>query len=350
MKHRVWLAATGMLLLLSAGAGARPSMKASSPARGLAGPRLAQTNPTAPERLIPVATIPHPALAEPSGMVQCGVDPELFWVHNDSGDVPRLFAVGLDGRVAVPPWLAKKGFVAHQPGPGERLFPGLIIKRAALNDWEDITRCGDRLYIAETGNNGNARRDMGLYELFEPNPVAVEEASIFRFIPIAYPEQKSFPPAGPWNYDCEAVFCWNGKLYFITKNRPPMGISTPGDSANLYRLDSMDPLRVNLLTPVDRMEGTGGWVTAADANQEGTLVAMVVQAPEQSVWLFDRPASGDQLFSKPSRVRRLRFRDAGQIESLAFYRKDGKDEIVMINEERQLFRVPISKFLEERPR
>jgi hypothetical protein len=299
-------------------------------------------------KLTPVGVIPHPALAEPSGMVQCGINPNIFWVHNDSGDVPRLFAIDLSGQVSVPPWLAAKGFVAREPMEGEKLYPGLAIKKAALNDWEDIARCGDRLYIAETGNNGNARRDMGLYELFEPNPAAVEEASVFRFIPIAYPEQTAYPPLGPWEFDCEAVFCWQGRLYFITKNRPPQKVSIPANSANLYRLDSMDPLNVNVLTRVDTMEQTGGWVTAADANAEGTLVAMVVQAPEQSIWLFDRPAIGDQLFSKAARVRRLHFRQAGQIESLAFHKNEGQDELVMLNEERELFRIPLSMFEEVR--
>jgi hypothetical protein len=300
------------------------------------------------EKLTPVGIIPHPSLTEASGIVQCGVNPNVFWVHNDSGDIPRLFPIDLTGRVMVPPWKAARGFVGDVPKEDETLYPGLIIKKAALNDWEDITRCGDRLYIAETGNNGNVRRDMGLYELFEPNPLGVEEASVFRFLPIAYPEQKAFPPSGPWEYDCEAVFFLDGKPYFITKNRPAFQIDTPADSANLYRLDSMDPLQVNVLTRVDRMEGTGGWVTGASTNADGTLMAMVVQAPEQSIWLFDRPASGDRLFSDASRVRRLPFRDSGQVESLAFHRVDGRDEIVLLNEERQLFRVSLARFQDVR--
>lgn len=299
--------------------------------------------------LTPLATISHPELREPSGLVQSLSDPNVFWIHNDSGDVPRLFAVGLDGEVVVPPWVAKKGFVGHQPAEGEKLYPGMAVKKAALNDWEDITRCGDRLYIAETGNNGNARRDIGVYELFEPHPAAVEEASVFRFLPIAYPEQTTFPAQDKWEYDCEAVFCWDGKLYFITKNRANMAISSPADSANLYRLDSTDPLNVNRLTRVDRMEGTGGWVTSADASADGSMVAMVVQAPEQSVWLFDKPKQGDQLFSHPSRVRRFRFQHAGQIEGVAFHSQAGKDdELILLSEERQLFGIPLSLFEEVR--
>jgi hypothetical protein len=300
------------------------------------------------EKLTPVAEISHPLVVEASGMVQCGINPNYFWVHNDSGDIPRLFPIDLSGRLAIPPWKAAKGQVDQLPAKGETLYPGLILKKAALNDWEDIARCGDRLYIAETGNNGNVRRDMGLYELFEPNPLGVEEASVFRFIPIVYPEQQSFPPEGAWEFDCEAVFCLDGTLYFITKNRSRHEMYAPGDSANLYRLDSMDPLQVNTLSRVDRMEHTGGWVTGADSNEDGTLIAMVVQAPDPSVWLFDRPRQGDRLFSDASRVRRLRFRDSGQIESLAFHRVDGVDEIVLLSEERQLFRLPLSAFEEVR--
>lgn len=298
------------------------------------------------EKLVPVGTIPHPELIEPSGMVQCGIDPEFFWVHNDSGDVPRLFGINLKGEVIVPPWLARRGYVGHPPGPGEKLYPGMSIKMAALNDWEEIAWMDEKLYIAETGNNGNARRDIGLYELYEPNPGAVEEATVLRFIPVAYPDQTAYPPSGPWNYDCEAIFGWHGKIYFITKNRPPLDVYTPGNSANLYRLDTMVPHEVNMLTPVDTIEKTGGWVTAADANREGDLIAMLVQAPEQSIWLFDAPKSGDRFFSDASRVRRLKIRDSGQLEALTFYRKNGKDEIVVLNEERQLFRIPLENFEE----
>lgn len=297
----------------------------------------------AQEKLEPIATISHPELVEPSGMVRSGMKPDRFWVHNDSGDIPRIFAVDLKGKTTIPYWLANKGQVDHHPSTGERIFPGIFVKRAALNDWEDITRCQDMLYIAETGNNGNVRRDMGVYQLFEPNPDGVEEVTIFQFIPIAYPEQREFPPQGPWDYDCEAVFSWKDKLYFITKNRPPGQVYLPGNSANLYRLDTMDPLKVNMLTRIDSIQEIGGWVTAADASDDGELIAMLVERPKQCIWLFNKPPSGDKFFADASRVRRFDFKDAGQVESLTF---NGPDELIMLNEDRELFRIPISKFKE----
>lgn len=296
----------------------------------------------AQERLVPVSTILHPEILEPSGMVRSGLKPDLFWVHNDSGDVPRLFAVNLKGRVTIPYWLAAKGQVDHRPATGERVFPGVAIKRAALNDWEDITRMAGRLYIAETGNNGNARRDMGLYELFEPNAEGVEEANMFQYIPIAYPEQTEFPPTGPWEFDCEAIFAWSHHIYFVTKNRPAnQGIGTPANSANLYRLDTMDPLTVNTLVRVDRMENTGGWVTAADASDDGEMVAILVERPTPSIWLFDRPSEGDRFFSQANRIRRFRFEGAGQVESLSF---NGPEELIMLNEKGELYRIALSRF------
>ena len=91
-----------------------------------------------------------------------------YWAHNDSGAKPRLFAIDQNYEVRVPDWLR------HRYASGDALlrapWPGVEISNASLVDWEEIARVGDRLYIGDVGNNGNARRDLGFYELREPVP------------------------------------------------------------------------------------------------------------------------------------------------------------------------------------
>jgi hypothetical protein len=57
-------------------------------------------------------------------------------------------------------------------------------------------------------------------------PEATLQAHALKRIPVAYPDQKAFPDE-QWHFDCEAVFVFRGKLYFITKHRAPRQLNTP---------------------------------------------------------------------------------------------------------------------------
>ncbi len=94
---------------------------------------------------------------------------------------------------------------------------GVRVDMAANFDWEDIAIDGISLYIADVGNNGNARRDLGVYVLTEPNPEAVDRTRTRKWLPVAYPDQDTF--RRPAALDCEAVFVFGGKLHFLTKHR-----------------------------------------------------------------------------------------------------------------------------------
>ena len=56
--------------------------------------------------------------------------------------------------------------------PGKPPYPGVRLDGAANFDWEDIAIDGETLYVPDMGNNGNARRDLGVYVLPEPNPAS----------------------------------------------------------------------------------------------------------------------------------------------------------------------------------
>ena len=175
-----------------------------------------------PVRLEPVARVMHLPIAEQSGIVMSNTYPGVFWVHNDSGDSARLFALTADGHVIMPAWLSDEFIPDAASGAvgNKQPYLGLVIEGASNIDWEDIALDGDTLYVADTGNNGNARRDLGVYVLPEPNPRATDRQRVLKFLPVAYPDQKTFP-GEQWHYDCEALFVFHGKLYFVTKHRAP---------------------------------------------------------------------------------------------------------------------------------
>lgn len=87
-------------------------------------------------------------IPESSGVVKSRRHPDIFWVHNDSGNLPELFAINREGRI----------LGAHR------------IATANL-DWEDIAvdRQG-RLYIGDIGSNKGLLGLRVIHRIDEPEP------------------------------------------------------------------------------------------------------------------------------------------------------------------------------------
>jgi hypothetical protein len=278
-----------------------------------------------PEKLFNVEFNP---IKEMSGIVKSKRFEDVFWVHNDSGDSARLFAIDGRGKVIYPGYLNVHGEVVEE---GKSEWAGHKIFLAANLDWEDIAVDEEMIYISEMGNNGNARRDLGVYVVPELNPREVGGTRILKYLPIRYPEQQEFP-AKKWHYDSEAIFVFQGKLYFITKHRPAGQISRFEKGAVLYRLDTKYTDDFNILKRVDvNSEMTA--ITGADMSPDGNYLAVVGY---QQLWVFDRPRRGDRLFSTDARFLKLDVQHTGQIEAVAW--RDN-ETILMGNEGREIFSI-----------
>lgn len=93
------------------------------------------------------------ALNEVSGIVASVRHPDVFWVHNDSGDRARIFAVRANGTLV-----------------GEYAIEG-----ASAVDWEDIAIApcagaggGSCIVVADVGDNPESRSSVDLYRVEEP--------------------------------------------------------------------------------------------------------------------------------------------------------------------------------------
>lgn len=253
-----------------------------------------------------IGKLPAGPAAENSGIVASRTHDNLFWMHNDSGDEPRIYAIRRDAT----------GY------PSERYpeTPGVLIGGAINCDWEDIAVMADgTLVVADVGDNRNDRRDLCVYLVPEPAHEAGRTTFIKKVF-IRYPDRPSTPsPRDDFNYDCEAVFSLGESLYFLTKHR--------SDTATkVYRLSDFTEGVTHDLEPLGRFE-LGGQAVGADALLDGSKLVVTTY---DTIWLFEVDDPDDPL-RKP--VARLPFK-GDSVEAVCF---DGPDRVLFADEATALF-------------
>ena len=252
---------------------------------------------------------------EHSGIVKSRNWPDLFWMHNDSGDEPRIYPVHRNGQV--------------EKSEREPENPGVTIAGAINVDWEDITVDDrGRVIVADVGNNRNDRRDMVLYIVPEPAPLA-ERTTFVKRLFFRYPGQNEFPaPKDDFNYDCEAIFTIGDAIYLCSKHRSDT-------LTKLYRLDPNSNEEVQTAELVDSFDILDQ-ATGADATPDGKRIVINTY---EDLWLFDvtdpeHPLSGP--------VKRLSFENDDDVEAVCF----ADDETLIIGAEAagRIYEVPLSAF------
>lgn len=267
--------------------------------------------------LKPVAELNDPKIEEQSGVIP-GARPGLFWVQNDSGDSARIFPLEISGSVAR----------RWSGSPAE----GLFVPGARNVDWEDLAMGPDStIWISDTGNNWNQRRDLALYHISAPDPTGATPIRLLKKINVFYPDQTDFPPKKN-NFDSEALIQTDGQLYLLTKHRADT-------NTRLYKVGAGktdEPVALEFLDEYP----IGDRVTAADISKDGKRLAVLTYS---AVWVFERTAdSASWLRGKASRLGIF----AGQCEGLCFT----DDQTLMIsNEEGQFFLVDTGNLIPVTP-
>jgi hypothetical protein len=244
---------------------------------------------------------PGPA-KENSGIVKSRNYADLFWIHNDSGDEPRIYPIHRDGT-----------------NYGNERYPqenGVLIGGAINVDWEDITSLPDgTLVIADVGNNANDRRDLTLYYVDEPAPTA-GRTTFRKKVIVRYPEQQDFPASrNDFNYDCEAVFTVGETIYLLTKNRS-------NSYTSLYSLTDPQSEIVNQLEYCGTFD-VRGQAVAADCSHDGKRLVVLTYT---GIWLFERDTLEQNFFEQHVRWAPLALHEA---EAVCF----ADDETVLIADE-----------------
>ena len=239
-------------------------------------------------------TVEHKEISEMSGIGCSRAHPGVYWVHNDSGDSPRLFAIDGSGSVVIPSSLSGR-YAANKTERGKKLWPGLNVESAKHVDWEDITLADGKLYIADTGNNSNNRQDLVVYQLKEPDPREAVRVEVLARYPISFPDQKQFP-AKNWHFDLESMFFFQGRLYFLTKHRVAGKSRRYESGTKLYRLDTTYSDKDNLLTLIGTHSDLGV-PTGAELSPDKKRLAVVTT---KGIWIFEKPPSSDNFLKGKS--------------------------------------------------
>ncbi|MBN1444290.1 MAG: PKD domain-containing protein [Planctomycetes bacterium] len=148
---------------------------------------------------VSLGAVESESIVEASGIAASRGSPGVLWVHNDSGDLPRIFALRDDGR---------------HLGTYE-------ISGAQAIDWEDIAvgpgpEDGEEyIYIGDIGDNAKARPFVTVYRVPEPDvdPLAGSAEGTLvgaERLEMVYPE-------GPSDAECLFVDPRTADVYIVTK-------------------------------------------------------------------------------------------------------------------------------------
>jgi hypothetical protein len=211
-------------------------------------------------RARPREAVANAELEELSGLTRSLATDRWLWAHNDSGDRPRLFRVGLDGSDG-----------------GEVAVPG-----ALAVDWEDIAafrwQGQAALLIGDIGDNQGRREAVTLYALRDPGAVGQAAPVLWR-LDLRY-------PGGPRDAEGLAVDPLHGDILILSKRqRPPHLFRVPMPSAppapgTAVEAEDLGPvLHLPAPTALDladdpRFGSLRDWPTAFDISPDGRFAVV----------------------------------------------------------------------------
>lgn len=236
------------------------------------------TEPTEPAGACPKASAPESVgvvdakeISEASGIVASKANADVYWVHNDSGDSARVFAIGKTGAL-----LATLTFDSATPED---------IEDIAIEDGPD----GSFLYLADIGDNDEVRPEIVIHRVAEPKLGAATKAKLTAAsltMRVQYPD-------GPHNAETLLFDPIAKELFIATKVK--------AGSAEIHRVGAFKAggsATTSKIAEVPLAVANGG-----DISRDGSRVALRSLAGEALVWTRAAGESLAALFARePCRV------------------------------------------------
>jgi hypothetical protein len=206
-------------------------------------------------------TVGAPEINETSGLAVSSKNSGVLWLHNDSGDAPRVFAIDTSAK----------------------LLGTYTLGGAKAVDWEDMTvgpgpAAGESyLYLGDIGDNPSLRPDIAVYRVKEPtvtpgqSPVTITLSGV-ETLPFVYPD-------GAHNAETLLADRKSGDLYIVIK--------TDAAAAGIYRSKApQTPGKKRTLTKEGDVK-LGTLITGGDVSHDGTEVLIRTY---NEAWLWHWPA------------------------------------------------------------
>jgi hypothetical protein len=263
-----------------------------------------QPQPAGRVPLQALGTLKHPPIREASGIVASRRHAGVFWVHNDSGNLPVLFAVERDGTLV-------------------REYP---VKAPNL-DWEDLAADGSgHLYIGDIGNNNGRLALRVIYRIDEPDPS--QDHPPDERLPVTGAWYYRFPPGNGNRFDAEGLFIDGQRAIVVAK-------TFDRREAELFaiRLDAAAPLARPVLP--ERLGALPGFVepaTGASLAADGLHLAV---SSYEVARVYRRDRSDTDRWTLRATVA---FQAEGKAEGIEAITWDGSD-LILAAEGRGLYRI-----------
>lgn len=181
-----------------------------------------------------LCTHTNPEIKETSGLSRSTYKRKTLFLHNDSGDKARFFALTRDCET----------------------LAVITINGVSPRDWEDMSAGPDHtLWFGDIGDNGEKRSSISVVRVQEPKEIRTQSINGTSY-QLVYPD-------GAHNAEAMMIRPKSGRLYVITKNRV---------SGTIYRAPLvLDPNGPNVMTKL--VEGVPNGLSGADfARRTGKFV------------------------------------------------------------------------------
>ena len=270
-----------------------------------------------------IGMIESAELSEISGMVASTANPGVYYVHNDSGDSARFFAIDERGRT-----LAE-----------------VVLSGATAVDWEDIAigpgpGGGSFVYVADTGDNdarigAGGRTSIDVYRVAEPaiseGQLAVKlQLSEWERLPLTYPDAP---------HDCEALLVdpQNAELVLVTKEND-------GNSLVFRASGLVADGAPQTLSPLTELAFGTAQAPGSTLVTSGSMSATgggILLRTYSAVFFWARPQGSDVATALAGPPRALAAPSEDQGEAITFSADGASFLTVSESEHSQIFRTPL---------
>ena len=250
-------------------------------------------------KTLPDGRLQNKEMDETSGIAASSINPDIYYVHNDSGDTSRFFAINHDGQLLT---------TIYYKGNGHR---------NGVDDCEDIAvgpgpvKGKSYVYLGDIGDNYSGKKFITIYRAEERK--AWGKDSLAHTVPVAvhftYPD-------GAKDAETMMVDPVEKLLYIVTKRYDTVGVYTTPLNFRIKDTVALT-FRTKLFFPGIK---PFKWITAGDISKKGDQILL---KSYEKVYYWRRAANESAWQAMKKTPRELPYKQERQGEAIGFS-ADGK--------------------------